>query len=366
MADNDATSVSPPQEEIVTITVNIDTPGLSKHEAQKWQKDAEDIWNAAFDQWPHQCYKFKLVVKVTPQDSWPVEKGPRPGHHLIFIGEFVESHGTHTSGVRGSAVADDSPYALQNAMYGAWGDDLADAENKGMNAYAHEVGHLLGLGDDYINHPATATSKRWTEPKPGRKNTLMADGGPVDKNLVDRLADLLRQAKKLPSCWHGKMDSKSTVTYQEDFLTCTEVWNIEVWLRAAPDGTVAGKAVGNLVEQQNCRCKASWDFSRQSHYATFDVKGQFNQQQFELQFLETYNERSYKEALQGISGYQGLLNHTLFIPSHPGPQPTIIVPITTYDKAEGTTTIERLSNGRAIGVHVVHLAREDFLEQPTS
>jgi hypothetical protein len=67
VAESNATSVSLPKDEVVTITVNIDAPGLTEEEADEWKKDAESVWNEAFDQWPAQCYKLKLTVKVNPQ-----------------------------------------------------------------------------------------------------------------------------------------------------------------------------------------------------------------------------------------------------------------------------------------------------------
>lgn len=198
-AQSNATSVSSPKDEVITITVNIDAPGLTDEEAKQWKKDAETVWNAGFDRWPAQCFKLHLVVNVTPQPSIPIENArPRPGHHLIIRGAFNKGYGSLYSGVK--SYEGDTTYPLENTTWGAWGPDVDLHEQNGRAAYAHEVGHLMGLGDDYQNIPATSQHPRQTPPKPGRKNTLMADGGPVDKQLVDRLAELLRQVGKLPPC----------------------------------------------------------------------------------------------------------------------------------------------------------------------
>jgi hypothetical protein len=349
--------VSDPKDEIVTITVNIDAPGISDDEAEKWKNQAETVWNEGFGKYPAQCYKLQLVVNVYPQDSWEIDKGPRPGRHLIFRGRFVEAHGALVSGVRGS-----NP--LEKAAYGAWDEDVTELEKRGRNAYAHEVGHLLGLKDEYDEQPATDTSPRKTTPKPNRKDTLMADGGRVDKKLVDTLTEVLRDAHKLPSCWHGKIRSESTQDYRSGgfFKICTEVWDIKPSLRVSPDGAVTGKATGTFVAHKNSTSNFNWDPSRQAQYAVFSVQGHFDQQRFELQFAETDVEHGLVDARQGFGGrFEGFLNYTLFIGSDPGPQPTIIVPVVAPDRAEGTTTIRRRvpSGADATGIHVVHLTRED-------
>jgi hypothetical protein len=285
---------------------------------------------------------------------------PRPDHHLVFRGSFKKPYGTINSGVKSDTG--DTIYPLQNASWGAWGYDLDAFEHKGKHGYAHEVGHLLGLGDDYIDHPATSQHARWTEPKPGRKNSLMADGGPVDKPLVDRLADLLRHVGKLPSCWQGKMHSESTKDYRNGpaFVICTEVWDLEVSLRAAPDGAVTGKATANFVAQDCKSYPGQVDFSHHALYGVFNAQGHFDQKQFELHFFETKDERAQADALRGFYGWNGLLNYTLFLGFHGGTQPTIIVPVVAPDRADGTTTIKRhLEDGtNATGVHEVHLTRE--------
>src|SRR5205807_4066104 len=73
------------------------------------------------------------------------------------------------------------------------------------NHVAHEVGHLLGLADDYdasiIEDPVTKKKKRISKPLAGREHTLMADGGPIDANLIQRLVVLIRDVThQVPDC----------------------------------------------------------------------------------------------------------------------------------------------------------------------
>ncbi len=356
-AKGNATSVSPPKDEVVTITVNIDAPGLSEEEAKKWKSDAEKAWNAGFDRSPVVCFKLQLVVNITPQPALRLEDikkaRPRPDHHMIYRASFRKPSGDIVSGVRGGPSGD-TTYPLQNDIWGAWGDDV---DAFGPGGYAHEVGHLMGLGDDY--HVVSQNPRR-AEPNPGRKNTLMADGGPVDKQLVDRLAEQLRRAKKLPSCWKGNMHSESTWSG----TGCTEVWNTNVRFIVAPDGTLAGSGTADHVGVRGCQRI----FTTQATHRVFDVMGRLVAGRFELQLNETP-----KDMVGGA--FTGLLNYTLFLPGGLsrvgdkivfGPtQPTLLAPLVAPGRAEGTTTIEyRNSYGKATGVHLLRLRCEGCEGEP--
>jgi hypothetical protein len=81
-----------------------------------------------------------------------------------------------------------TPYSHE--LWAFWSGRLETARN-----YAHEVGHLLGFGDDY--RPPLGLHL------PGRQDSLMANGNRVDQNLADRLADVIKNSgQPLPACWH--------------------------------------------------------------------------------------------------------------------------------------------------------------------
>jgi len=74
--------------------------------------------------------------------------------------------------------------------------------------WAHEIGHLMGLGDDYYHERGLGHAEG--DPMPGREGTLMAGGHEsqgtlIDQNLADRLADIVNKVAKLPQCWQGTL-----------------------------------------------------------------------------------------------------------------------------------------------------------------
>jgi hypothetical protein len=233
VADADATSVSV-KGDVVTITVNIDAPGVSKKEAKAWKADAESVWNEAFGRLPYKCFKLQLVVNVTPQSK---DFEARPDRHLIY----------ETNGVNGVVLKPhgDTTYPYGHATDGAWGD-LPEG------GFAHEVGHLIGLGDDYTE---VSQSPRVTMPLPGRAHTLMGDGGPVDKALVDRLGDVLRKAGKLPSCWTGTLHSETERKYVGEIAggngACTDAWDGTISF-VTNAGNVSGSGTLDLTSPAKC------------------------------------------------------------------------------------------------------------------
>ncbi len=183
--------------DVVTITVPIDCAGCKGQKgpdgsdlAKYWEKTAEKTWNDAFAKYPY-CskYKFELDVKIHPKGA---DFKGKKGDHRIQVstgnpnGRLIPPPGFegHSSG------------AYNQDFDGAWDAELP------ANGVAHEVGHLIGLGDDYV---VTSTSPRRTEPKPGRANSMMADGGPVDKALIDGIGQQLEKLGKIDKCerWTG-------------------------------------------------------------------------------------------------------------------------------------------------------------------
>lgn len=204
---------------IVTITVIIDlvvpdpnAEGIQQTAVQIAQ-GIMDVWNDGFDQFGNQCLYFNLVVTINPVPESaardiPIDGGrtnyvTTPGHHVANWGgngpnapwpETFDAYDADQFAPPGEDYT--TPFAHE--MFAVWSGHLETAKD-----YAHEFGHLLGLGDDYDANG---------RPLPGREGTLMDNGDLIDQTLVDRLAKIVSDSgKRLPECWKGTYTG--TVTF---------------------------------------------------------------------------------------------------------------------------------------------------------
>lgn len=211
--------------DVVTITVPIDCAGCKGKTgpdgaplAKYWEKAAEQAWNQGFAAYGY-CshYTFKLDVQIHAKDE---NFAGKDGDHRIE---------TSTGNPNGRLVPppgfeQHSASAYDQDFDGAWDTELP------ANGIAHEVGHLLGLGDDY---QVVGTNPRVTRPKPGRENSMMADGGPVDQTNIDRIGTLLEKMGLIEKCrtntWNGTV--KVHVTDSSGAGTCIGDWTGKIILK---------------------------------------------------------------------------------------------------------------------------------------
>ena len=222
----------------VTITVHIDlccVQDASEHDIQTplvmaEVKAAQDVWNQALAELPAKgCYSIKVVFDarlLNKGDPWD------PGYHHIDI-HFTEE------GVPGSYWPKtipqnaDSDYEYMHSLNGDFYEP-----NMSVGTWAHEIGHLMGLGDDYYGKPDyqsvgvqqdvpdTDPSERWAmvhkagDCLPGRDPTLMCNSktGIIDQDLADRLADILNSDGLLPQCWIGTFKGHSEGNVYNDTM----------------------------------------------------------------------------------------------------------------------------------------------------
>lgn len=209
---------------------------------------AAKIWNDAFVKLPFDgCINFKLDLQFFPKFAGAAHT---PGHHAVVIDldpnvrSVVFDPATPTDPTR------DTTSGLDSDLTGDWGaaDELT---------ISHEVGHLIGLGDDYTDVKDANGNVTGSKPLPGRENTTMAtsSSGNVDQNLVDRIGKLLDKAgKKLPKCWTGTMTSAAneTVTANGIGLVCSGTWTTALSLTIATDGNITGTAVATVDGPPTC------------------------------------------------------------------------------------------------------------------
>jgi len=110
---------------------------------------------------------------------------------------------------------------------------------------AHEIGHLMGLGDDYQTRHSALN---------GRCGTLMAnsENGVIDQQLADRLADIISKYNGL-RCWKGTLNAGAnwTVPTHSGPATCTDSWKVDLTVVETNKG-VTGTATANRDSAVQC------------------------------------------------------------------------------------------------------------------
>jgi hypothetical protein len=311
----------------LTLTVNIDMvvddPADPENVdgSQFLETEIAKFWNDAFGQLDTDCLSFVLVVDIglvrptavsmvrggerrpvgeglpAPEGiveqlggsrDWvmtlaPVPDGTAlvttPGRHVVYVVEGGVAPSTTYDPYDGDGHAppgEDYGSPLEHELWSVWEDDLGEL------GFVHEFGHLLGLGDDYDDDG---------EPLPGREGTVM--GGPgggsvVDRNLLDRLAELARGAgEDVPSCaeWAGKAPRmRSEVIYSGGPYRCEDAWAFDFTFTEAADGTVNGQGTAELVQDWICEPTFPGSQSPSQRFA-YGVEGERDGDAFNLRFM---------------------------------------------------------------------------------
>jgi hypothetical protein len=251
----------------VTITVTIDlmygglgteeVPAGAQEAADGLAAEIESYWNQGFQRAASPCLELRLdvVMSVLPNSFPPLrfvdlgdDREPaiatEPGHHVVFYAEG-DAYGNVPPPETYDPYDDDGvappgeDYAspFEHDLYAFWSPHLEDARD-----FAHEFGHLLGLGDDYDADGALS----------GRDGTLMADGDLIDGSLVSRLTELARSANDdVPTCetWEVTGDLR---THQQIASgdVCETTGEAQGTIVVAGGGEISGTL--DVVEHEQC------------------------------------------------------------------------------------------------------------------
>jgi len=186
----------------ITITVHIDL--CCVHDASErdvWTplvlaeiKAAQDMWNDALAKLSARgCFNIKVVFDghlLNQGDPWD------PGYHQIDL-YFLTKGGNYSDDFWASSNTTDDDTVYNISTTGKFYESYINTQ-----VWAHELGHLMGLGDDYVKGDEVRAGHCLF----GRAETLMCDPrGIVDQQLADRLADIVNSLGLLPQCWKGTM-----------------------------------------------------------------------------------------------------------------------------------------------------------------
>ncbi len=235
----------------ITIDIAITGEGANQTYADKIKKVAEKKWNEAKIKAGDCKCELDLTINVIVVRNCDDPKAK--DHHCVTInkvatGTFHRSTVTGTASAWGQASGD-PPSAEINSGTGNWGNKDSD------QTIAHEVGHLMGLDDEYTdgyyycykkadgtcqgglhfvakkdftsakkqeienNKPAGTTVKYftnpetgfvWSKPNAGKEKSLMAsiaaDAVPQDDHAADILGDTNLKCPNECCCGDGKVD----------------------------------------------------------------------------------------------------------------------------------------------------------------
>jgi hypothetical protein len=199
---------------------------------------------------------------------------------------------------------------------------------------AHEIGHALGLGDDYFNTGSRLSTGRkptgeaipgldapFADVSNGTFTTSGAGGGPTPDALA-RVILQMKEAGVLPQCWKGAMQAKDTVQHGPD-QRCEDSWRFDLTVVVNAQGSLSGEAKGQRGSPVKCthQYPANW-----AQGGIFHLGGKGDKPSLHLNFLY---DRSDPVGSIDNGMFSLLMGY--------GTPKTVDIPIVGKDEAGGTT-----------------------------
>ena len=187
--------------------------------AKFWEKTAEKAWNAEFAKWSF-CSKYKFELDVDIK-ALRADQFAREGRHRISLGEPPGWDGIDEPTPGAPPGAPETQRSPDGTRYFENDATGRMPENATPTVVNHEIGHVIGLGDDRDENGVALSN---------RQGTLMvgcakqADGTVVsrttklkiDKQLIDRIGQQLVNLGKITcgQTWKGTLNGTGVNTGQ--------------------------------------------------------------------------------------------------------------------------------------------------------
>ena len=273
----------------VTITVRIDLccaadaseqtiygPLINDEVAQ-----AEAGWNAALAKLPlNECFPIKVVFQARLLNRG--EK-PNPLAHQIRI-DFTRPGRPYSLDPGTNDHTIDTTTVYKQPVEGEFFEP-----SMSVRTWEHEIGHLMGLGDDYRDN--VLGGHGISQPIRDRAGTLMDTGNAIDQELAQRIGGLaIDSGLKLPACWKGVLHAKSSQFFGSAGQCIDEEWDINLVLVVLNGAKVTGKGSGQLVSMPKCSGGGGhWSYESEGHTISCpNIRGRFDGKEFQLQFPMAY------------------------------------------------------------------------------
>jgi hypothetical protein len=262
----------------VTITVHFDLCCIPEDASQRdvWIplvraeiKAAQDQWNRALANLPAKgCYELRVVFDarlLNKGDAWD------EGYHRISMNYTEGRSGSNDPTATSPNTDDDTVY--QQSITGNFYEP-----SMSVGTWAHELGHLMGLGDDYFEQHGLGHQAQ--DCLPGRDGTLMCHSstGIIDQDLADRLADILNSDGFLPQCWKGTMEIAAGTAARSD------TWNAAVKVFVSDKGVASGAGTATRASPVKFNIPLYGPPCTSVQAFTVKVAGDDDRQSFRLKF----------------------------------------------------------------------------------